>query len=263
MTAGVLIMGASLFLLFGPMFAIYFLLMEGLLSFGLTFPSGKVKKGSEALLFCTTLSIVSKVLLMAAEVVLTGHNSFVMESDAMRSAVMQMYTGLLSRDLQSAAALKESMEQMVALAPYMVPSLILAWSMMDSFLNYRLCEAIQRRHSPAFQPLPAFGEWRFPKNILWPLFVAFILPLLFTMEGWPLGIMLEINLKFLVGVFFFLQGLSLIWWWLEKRRIHFVLRVLIMLLLALPILGLWVIALGVGDICFDFRTLRKRFEKKT
>jgi uncharacterized protein YybS (DUF2232 family) len=263
MTAGLLVMGLSLYLLLGPMLSISFLLMNGLLCCGLTLPPGRVKKGTEALLFCTTVSIVAKVMLMAVNIVLINHNPFVMEPDAMRGAIMQMYTGLLPQDTQSAAVLKESMEQMITLASYMVPSMILVWSMLDSFLNYRLCEALQRRSNPVFPPLPPFRAWRFPKNILWPLFVAFLLPLLFTTDTWPLGIMLEINLKFLVGVFFFLQGLSLVWWWLEKRRVHFVLRVLIVSLLTLPILGLWVIALGVGDICFDFRTLGKRVGKKT
>jgi uncharacterized protein YybS (DUF2232 family) len=70
--------------------------------------------------------------------------------------------------------------------------------------------------------------------------------------------MLEVNLKFLVNVFLFLQGISLIWWWLTKRAMHVLLRILIVLLLCLPILGMWVIALGVGDMCFDFRTKKQK-----
>jgi uncharacterized protein YybS (DUF2232 family) len=267
MAAGVFLAGTLLLVLFGPVLAFYFLLEEGLVSFALTL-SPKAKMGNEALFFCTVVSIVSKVLFMAVDVVLTGHNPFLMEASALRSAVMQMYSGLLSGDAGSAAALKDSMEQIIALAPYMVPSLILSWSMLDSFLNYRLCETLQRlyglrnEHGVVFPPLPPFGSWRFPKSILWPVLLALVLPLLPETEGSALWLMLEINLKFLVSVFFFLEGMSLVWWWLMKRRIHFVLRILMMTLLTLPILGLWMVGLGVADICFDLRTLKDRSARK-
>ncbi|MDR1733197.1 MAG: YybS family protein [Synergistaceae bacterium] len=260
MALGLLLMGMFLLAL-EPMIALYFLLMEGLLCVGLAFPPGHLEKGSDALFLCSTVSVASKVLYMTADVILLGYNPFIMKPDALRSVFMQMYLGLLAQDVQSATALKESMEQILALAPYMVPSLIVTWSMLDSYLNYRLCEAIQRGRSVVFPPSPPFGMWRFPKSILWALLVAFLLPLLTESEGWSVTTMLEVNLKFLVNVFFFLQGLSLIWWWLLRRKVNFLLRVFIIALLTLPILGLWVIGLGIGDICFDFRTLRERSGK--
>jgi uncharacterized protein YybS (DUF2232 family) len=261
MIAGVLFVGTFLFILFGPILSIYFLLEEGLTGFALAL-SSRAKKGNEALFFCTVVSIVSKVLFMTADVVLTGHNPFLPDPRALRSAIMQMYVGLLSGDVQSAAALKESMDQVIALAPYMIPSLIITWSMLDSLLNYRLCEALQRKREVRFPSLHPFGLWRFPKSILWPMLLAFLLPLLPETETSALWIMLEINLKFLVSVFFFLEGISLVWWWLLKHRIHFVLRVLMLLLLTLPILGLWMIGLGAVDICFDLRTFRNRAAKR-
>lgn len=259
MIPGLTIAGAVLFLLFGPWFVLYFLVGEGILCFGLALPPGRVKKGSEALFFCTTVSIVSKMLFMGLVVVLTGSNPFVLRADALQGMMMQMYSGMWGQGAGDATAFKESMEQIVALAPYMLPSLIVMSSMLDSFLNYRLCEALQRKRSVVFPPLPSFEKWIFPKSILWALLLAFILPLTVEENAGPVWAMLELNLKFLVNVFFFLQGLSLVWWWLSKRGVHILLRILITLLLTLPILGMWVIALGAGDICLDFR---KRKPKK-
>lgn len=256
MIPGLTIAGLFLYLLFGPWFALYFLVGEGLLCFGLALPPGRVKKGSEALFFCTTVSIVSKILFMGMVVVLTGNNPFILKTDALRSLMMQMYSGMWGQD---ATAFKESMEQIVTLAPYMLPSLIVLSSMLDSFLNYRLCETLQRKRPVVFPPLPSFGKWMFPKSILWALLLAFVLPLAVEDSSNPVWTMLELNLKFLVNVFFFLQGLSLVWWWLSKRGVHVLLRILIAILLALPVLGMWVIALGAGDICLDFR---KRKPKK-
>ena len=139
----------------------------------------------------------------------------------------------------------------------MLPSVILLSSIFDSFLNYRLCETLQRRRAETlFLTLPPFGEWRFPKSLLWSLACAFLLPFFTGDQGWILWSMLEVNLKFLVLVFFFLQGISLVWWWLSRRAAHFLLRVLVVALLS--VLGPWVAALGVGDLCFDFRARKMK-----
>jgi uncharacterized protein YybS (DUF2232 family) len=256
MTAGLL--GAAIFLLYfmGSWFFVGFLLIQGFLCFGLTLPLGKVKSGSEGLLFCATTSIVSKVVFVALSVTLTGKNPFMRDPNELRVLLVQMYSGVLGRGGQSAASLAEAVEQAITLISYMAPSLIIFSSMLDSFLNYRLCEALQRRREVALPALPPFGSWRFSGSLLWALLCAFALP--FIAEDRPFAVMLGINLKFLVNVFFFLQGISLIWWWLTNRSVHVLLRVLIGLLLCLPVMGMWVAALGVGDICFDFRTKKMK-----
>jgi uncharacterized protein YybS (DUF2232 family) len=259
MTAGLIGASALLLLFFGPLFSFYFLMGEGVLCFGLSLPLEKLEKGSESFFFCTAVSVLSKIVFFAVMVTLTGRNPFVPDMETLSAAFSQMSAAMLSRG-KDAASLEHSLKQMALIAPYMLPSLILLSSMFDSFLNYKLCEFIQRGRPRAFPALPPLGEWRFPKSILWALLFAFVLPFLSETERWPLGDMLEFNLKFLVIVFFFLQGLSLVWWWLLKRKIHLFLRLLAAGALFFPLFGVWSVALGVGDLCFDFRsrTLKRR-----
>jgi uncharacterized protein YybS (DUF2232 family) len=131
--------------------------------------------------------------------------------------------------------------------------------MFDSYINYRLCEVLQRKHKVTFPPLPSFGDWRFPKSLLWMLAFALALPFLAEGDDWRLWPMLEYNLKFIVSVFFFLQGLSLVWWGLSKEGVNrffpLPLRVALIIFLSIPLYTL-VAALGFGDICLDFRTRR-------
>jgi uncharacterized protein YybS (DUF2232 family) len=253
MTVGLAAVSMFLALFFGPLFCLYFLLGEGLLCFGLSLPLGKLEKGSESLLFCTGISIASKVVFFTVMVALTGKNPFIPDLEALNAAFSRVSMTALSRG-GDAASLEDSLKQMLAIAPYMLPSLVLLSSMLDSFLNYKLCEFFQRGRPRAFPALPPLGEWRFSKSILGACLFAFALPLLVETDNWPLGAMLEFNLKFLVNVFFFLQGFSLVWWWLSKRKVHLVLRLLAAVSLLFPLLGIWSVALGVGDLCFDFRT---------
>jgi uncharacterized protein YybS (DUF2232 family) len=240
----------------GPWFFVYFLLAQGFLCFGLTLPLGKVTNGSEGLLFCTVTSIISKVVFVALSVTLTGSNPFMMDPNALRVLLVHMYTGIWGQGGGTAASLTDAVEHTMMLIAYMVPSLIIFSSMIDSFLNYRLCETLQRRRAVVLPPLPPLGSWRFSRTLLWAVLCAFVLPVI--AENGPLSTMIEVNLKFLVNVFFFLQGISLIWWWLTQRVVHVLLRALIVSLLCLPVLGMWVIALGVGDMCFDLRTKKRK-----
>ncbi|MDR2175630.1 MAG: YybS family protein [Synergistaceae bacterium] len=253
MAAGLIGISAFLSLFFGPMFCFYFLMGEGILCFGLSLPLGKLEKGSESLLFCTAVSILSKVVFFTVMVNLTGKNPFVPDLEALNAALSRMSGTMLSQG-RDAAFLEDSLKQMASLAPYMLPSLILLSSMFDSFFNYKLCEFLQRGRPRAFPALPPLGEWRFPKSLLWAFLFAFALPLLADTNDWPLGAMLEFNMKFLVNVFFFLQGFSLVWWWLLKRKVHLFLRLLAAGALFFPLLGVWSVALGVGDLCLDLRT---------
>jgi uncharacterized protein YybS (DUF2232 family) len=283
-TVGLALTSFFLILLFGPSVALYFLLGEGILCLGLTLPLGRAEKGSECLLLCTGVSIVSKILFLLVALQLSGENPFLMGVEAMETFFAQMFTEI--NGASDDAALRESLSRMAESVPYITPSLIVLSSMFDSFLNYKLCERLQRKwlltqsqNSPqsdalqaaehprgmgrAFPPLPSFEAWRFPKSLLLALLFAVLLPFL-SEEDDLLAKTMETNLKFIVCVFLFLQGLSLAWWAFAKRSWPLVVRVALIVLLFFPIFGLWAIGFGFVDICLDFRnrTLNQKFRKK-
>jgi len=262
MTLGLLSATFALAFVFDPWLALSFLLGHGLLCFGLTLPLGKLEKGNESLLFCTITSIVSKVLFAAASVYLKGINPFAINQDALRSRLYSMYAGILSKGGQEALYLQEYLDQAVALFPYMLPFFIILYSMFDSFLNYRLCEALQRRREVVFPPLPPFGEWRFPKSLLHVFVFAVILPFLVEGGDWQIWTMLEYSLKLLVNVFFFLQGIALVWWLSQHATRRFLFPLLLCIILAgffsMQILLMLIAVLGFSDIFIDFRSKKIR-----
>jgi len=256
MTIGLLSVTLTLWLIFDAWLALSFLLGYGLLCFGLTLPLGKLEKGSESLLFCTVASIISKVLFVAASVALGGGNPFAVDLGALRNMLDTMYRG------QEAAHLQESLTQAVELVPYMLPFFLIVYSMFDSFINYRLCEALQRKHEVKFPPLPPFGDWRFPTSLIYVLLFAVALPFLVDGDNSQLWIMLEYNLKFIVNVFCLLQGLALVWWWFSKyaarHTFPLLLRIILIGFLAMPFFNTWIVVLGLCDICINFRTKKLR-----
>ena len=251
MTLGLLGATLALWLVFDSWLALSFLCVYGLLCFGLTLPLGKLEKGSESLLFCVVTSIFSKVLFVAMSVAFWGGNPFEFDLSTLRN--------MLNKGGQEGAHLQKSLTQAVELIPYMLPFFLIVHSMFDSFINYRLCEVLQRKREgeAKLPPLPAFGDWRFPTSLIYVFVFAFVLPFLVDGDEWQLWIMLEYNLKFIVNIFFFLQGLALVWWWFSKyaarHSFPLLLRIILIGFLAMPILNTWIIALGLGDICINFR----------
>jgi len=254
MTWGILGATLTLSIIFSPWFALSFLLGYGFLCFGLTLPLGKLEKGSESLLFCVVVSIISKLLFVVASVALTGNNPYAVDLNMLQS----MYGGMHSGE-QEGAHSREQVAQAVELVPYMFPFFIIVYSMFDSFLNYKLCEILQRKHDVKFPSLPPFGEWRFPTSLLYVLVFAFVLPFIVEDNNSRLWTMLEYNLKFIINIFFFLQGLALTWWGLSKLAAYrpfplsLPLRIIIIGLLSMPVLNTWVVAIGLCDMCFDLR----------
>ena len=249
MTWGIFGVALGLTIGFSPMFALSFLLGHGLLCFGLALPLGKLEKGSESLLFCIIVSIASKLLFVAVSVALTGYNPYAIDP----AAVQNMHPGML-RGLS-----QEQLNHAVNTIVLMFPFFIIVYSMLDSFVNYKLCEALQRRHEVKFPPLPPFGEWRFPISFLYVFVFAFVLPLIVEDNETQLWRMLELNLKFIVNLFFMLQGLSLVWWMSGKLTenhsfLLLPLRVMLIGLLVMPVFSTWMTALGLLDMCFDLRS---------
>ena len=240
-----------------PFSVLYFLIGLGPLSYALSLSPRTRGSGAETLLLCAGVSILSKLVLLGVFLALTGINPLMPDPEQIRILLTRLYAEL-PLEGEQAWALREAVDEMAALFPYMLPSLIVISSALDAFLNYRLGMFLQRGRTPAPPPLPPFSEWRFSRTLLPAMLLAFLMGL-FASE-WMSGMMFAMNLKMVLNVFFFFQGLSLLWWWLKRRRVGILWRCLILAVLAFPLLWIWVVFVGLGDMIFDLRRRAARAE---
>lgn len=254
-TVGTVVVLGGLLLGLDPLSALYFLIGMTPLSYALSFSPRLRGTGAEALLLCTGVSILSKLVLLGVFLALTGHNPLIPEPEQMRLLLMRLYAEL-PLEGEQAGMLREAVESMVAVFPYLLPSLLLLSSVLDAFLNYRLGVFFQRKHGHLPPLLPPFSEWRFSRTLLPAMFLAFFMD--FFVSEWTAGAMFSMNLKLVLNVFFAFQGFSLLWWWLEQRRVGFLGRCLVFVFLLFPLLWLWFVFLGVGDMIFDLRRRGRR-----
>ena len=248
--AGVALAGGGLALFLDPLSALYYLIAQAPLSCALSFVSRGRHKGAEALSLCSGISVASKLLLLGVFLALTGRNPLMPDPEQMHLLLTRLYSEL-SPDGERAWALREAVDGMAALFPYMLPSLILVSSLFDAFVNYGLGVLCQRGRAQSLPPLPPFSDWRFSRTLLPAMILAFLMG--FFASDWTPGAMFAMNLKIVLDVFFFVQGLSLFWWWFVRRHVGMFWRCLALAVFALPMFWFWIVLLGAGDMIFDLR----------
>ena len=250
----------TLLLFLSPSLSLYFLLGCAPLSLALFLLAEKRQRlnwtGGESLFAGLIVSILAKLALLAVFWGLTGRNILV--PDLAQIELLFGGTGSLSPDQR--LTLQETLRQTAALLPYMTPSLILLWSGLEVLVNYQLCEHLLRRRGVDRRPpaLPPFVEWRLPVSLLPAMVLSIILGFFLDADKWLEAAMFVVNLRLVLNVLFFVQGISLGLWWMKRRNFRPLVRFLLLILVLFPLTWVWLIVLGMGDMAFDIRARVKQ-----
>lgn len=239
------------YILFGELVTVSFMIGTALLGLSLALTAPRVKTAGEAMLLFVASSVALKVAFMFAMIAITGHNPFLFDEASLR----EMFSSFPS------AGTDEMFSLMIKQLPLIIPSFLTLAAGLDCLVNYLLVSKIElkvRGEKTPVPNMPSLGEWRFPRSILSALLVALLLPFFSGDEPSRVLISVELNLKIIVNVMFFIQGLSFVWWWTARKNFQRGIRLLIFIVLMIPIFSMGVVALGIGDIWLN---LRDRLDK--
>ena len=141
------------------------------------------------------------------------------------------------------AAVKSNAE-MLRMMRLIMPGAFFLCAPIIAFVNYLAARKILSKLGVAFEEFPPFTQWNVPGWMLWPY-----------------GISL---LQVISSVFFVLQGIALIYWWLEKNnKPKWWGTVSVALLFFVQIFSQIIVFVGAFDLVFDFRNLSgKRTSKR-
>ena len=249
MAWGLLLTELLLTVLFSINFAIYFLVGHAPLSLAIYTVAGTRWKVGEALLACTLTSLGMKLVLVAVGILLV--------------TMGQVPPPLNYNDPNFYAGLPPELIPTARLLPYTLPSLFLILAGLDAFINYKLCVYFLRRRPHLLLSqriercppvLPPFSNWRLPWSLLPAFMLAMLLGRLWDTKTWLTMAMFAVNLKVVLGILLFIQGVSLVLWWMKRYNFFLTSRILVFLFIVL-FLPMWIliILLGVCDIAFNFR----------
>lgn len=255
MSVAELMIEATLFLAVSPSMAAYFLLGCAPLSailFAVSqegFKDAKKLTGGESLIICTGASIIFKTLLIVAFFFFTGKNILFPDAAQMRDVMLQMYG-----DQPELAA---TLQQVLTILPHMLPSLLVIYSGIETYLNYSLCCSVIHKFFPASKNFPpeltAFKSWKFPASLFFVSLGGFILGWFVDIDTWFEGAIFIMNLQIAANVLMFIQGLSLAFWIMDGFRLRKGIKFLICCVLSVPFFWPWLIVIGMCEMTISVR----------
>ncbi|GHV57726.1 hypothetical protein FACS1894216_22280 [Synergistales bacterium] len=153
--------------------------------------------------------------------------------------------------------IKESISRSARSITLLVPFGMILWSVAEAWISYVFASRVgKKRGGEAFFVLPPFSGWAFPRNVLF----AFITGLLADYMGqeremYPI-FQAGANLCAVTGALFSVQGLSVAYFFMERRNIPKAARApLIILTPFIPILSYIFCIVGIIDMGFNIRRL--------
>ncbi len=175
-------------------------------------------------------------------------------------------TGITSQELRFVEMRRDDIvEQTLRMLPagLLIGSIVTIWC---NVLAARLWRPRKGREAAVtlFQHFGSLTRWRLNEKAIWVPIVAGAIYFFDYYVGpeRTLGFfgVIAVNLLWLSGIFYFLQGLAIVAFFVQKKSSLFI-KVLVygVLVLFFQILALFVTALGLFDVWFDFR---KRSEKQ-
>ena len=263
MSAAELLIEATLFLVFSPTLAVYYLLGCAPVAATIfmlsqeSFRDVKKLTGGESYVICIGASIIFKTILIWAFWFFTGRNLLFPDQAQLYDIMSQLY----GNDPE----LMSTLRQVIVIFPKLLPSMLVIFAGLESYLNYSLCYSITRKFFPAsktYPPeLPKFTLWHFPVSIFFVSLLAFILGWMIDTEADFTVTMFIMNLQIVANVIMFVEGVSLAFWLMEGFRLRKGARIVFGVIFCVPFFWPWFIVMGMCDMTLNMRE-RIKFSRK-
>lgn len=205
--------------------------------------------------------VISLVLILSIESKISGIN-LAEEMEKGFNTVMEMQLDMFKElDLTNSEMnnTKEMLKSSYKYIMVILPSIFIVMSLIASYLNYKLSTFILNNMGYREINVPDFSLLRLPDNIL--IGTATVLMATVIIERLELDYhnALTANVALLIGVIFFIQGLSLFSYLLKRFKIGKIFRIILIAvnLVYLPIRMIFILV-GFLDSIIDFRKIRNK-----
>ena len=208
--------------------------------------------GSLAVAVVTAISFTATFLIMDISPVDIFRQSLVA-----LEASMEMYEnwGWVQPDM--AEQMAAMIDDMVANLQYIIPGSMMAAVVMISFVSYQVARSVLRRLGHLIRPVPPFSTWQAPDYLVFIPIAGLLLAATEALHGQEILGIIGANLALVGQMYFLLQGLSLMSFYLKRYQMPAIVQVLVgWIIITTSFLMQVAVFAAMFDSLLDFRNLR-------
>ena len=235
-------------------------LVFGLISIIITYMINKKHRSQDILIGGAIATIVAILISIAIIGYITGI-SFLSQINATLSESMKLQLEILREMDLSTYELTLFKDFLTVTTDYMIiliPATIVISSVFVVYMNYWMSTAILSRLGHKTVEIPKFMHFRLPSNAIMGSAVIIVAAILFRSMKLFYYETIFINAVVLISFVFFMQGLSVVVFLMNRKKMHKIVKaILIFLIIVNMPLSIMVSIIGLLDVVLDFRKLKK------
>lgn len=160
------------------------------------------------------------------------------------------------------AAIKSMMHQfseMLRMMKIVMPGAFVVSAPALALVNYQAARIVLKRLGDNYPGFPSFTHWDLPRWAIIPYGISLGLVTYYFKDPTNLLYKIGANLQVICSFIFILQGIAIIYWFIEKhKKPKWLKSVVIGLMFMISFLAEVVLFVGLFDLLFDFRKFRKK-----
>lgn len=254
----VFVSGVLVSIIAGPLQGLMVLLGFGILGVTLGYAIKKELSSNEIILLGSIASLSSKIIIILIGIWFLDINPLIFDVDQIDRIITQSLNfyqsiGLTGEQLDF---LKESLSQTLNIFRIVFPAMLILASIFDVFINYIVARVVLKRFGYNLPGFSSFSNWRAPKSFFWSYFLGIILIFLGVKYNIALLNKIGLNVQIFFTLTFFVCGLSLVGFLLERYKIKSFVKWIIYIMICIqPIFSQIATWIGMLDVWIDFRKL--------
>lgn len=255
-----LVAGILVSIIAGLLQGIIILISFGILGLTLGYTIKREYTFTQIILFGSMASLLSKLLILWLGFWLLDINPFIFDLEQLDTIINQslnFYQGLGLSEEQL-ALLKDNLIQTLNIFRIVFPALLILASLFDVFINYLVSRIVLQRFAYRLPGFVSFSYWRASPSCVVSYLIGWLFIFIGARYNLPLLNKIGINIQIFFTILFFITGLSLVNFFMEKYNIKsffkWIIYILVFLLPFLSQLATWA---GIFDVWIDFRRFRE------
>ncbi len=235
-------------------------LVFGLISIVITYMINKKYRPQQILMGGTITAIVTTLLSMVIIGYLTGTSILTQISTTLMESVKAQLNMLKEMELSSyeLSTFKDILLSTVEYAIIIIPTTLIISSAFIVYINYWMSTAILKRLGYKTVEIPRFMYFNLPSNIIVGSIVTIAAALVVRYMKILYYETIFINTLILISFVYFMQGLSVAVFVMNKRKMHKITKAILVFLIIINVpLSLIISFVGLLDVVIDFRKLNK------